>query len=98
MLFGIIILLGKLKKQEEAENEEEANELKRRKWTKVIGVIVAIVSVVVFFITEDMSMPMVMTDKWTLLMVVMAVINLVVLAIGRKWKQDDDQDQGLQRA
>ena len=98
VLFGIVILLGKLKKQEEAENEEEVNELKRRKWTKVIGVILAIVSVIVFFVTEDMSMPMVMTDKWTLLMVVMAVINLVVLAVGRKFKQDDDKDQGLQRA
>ena len=57
---------------------------------KALGIIVAVASAVVFFATEDISSTMVMTDKWTLLMASMAVVNAVILAVGYKYKNDKD--------
>ena len=34
----------------------------------LLGIVPAIVALVAFFVTEDMSLPMAMTDKWTLIM------------------------------
>lgn len=107
VVLGFVILIGKLKKEEDKDEDEEAQNMseeekdayKRRKWTKVLGTLVAILSVVVFILTEDMTLPMVMVDKWTVWMIIMAFANAIVLVIGRRWKDDNDKDdQELQTA
>ena len=63
---------------------------KKKVWIKAIGVLIAIASVVVFFVTGDISSTMIMTDKWTAVMASMAVVNAVVLAVSGKMKDDKD--------
>ncbi len=57
----------------------------------LIGIVPAIVALVAFFVTEDMSLPMAMTDKWTLIMAVIALVQLALLLLGRNGAQDDEQ-------
>ena len=57
----------------------------------LLGIVPAIVALVAFFVTEDMSLPMAMTDKWTLIMVLIAVVQVVLLVLGRNGAQEDDQ-------
>lgn len=69
-------------------NDDEDVEVKRMGLFRLLSIVPAIVSVVFFILTEDMSLPMAITDKWTLLMAVFAVIN-VVLAFFSKKKEEE---------
>ena len=51
-------------------------------------------AIVAFLLTEDMSQPMAFVDRWTLLMVILAVIQIVIAVLSMKDKQEpDEQDQ-----
>ncbi len=88
MLTAIFLILSKSKKEDE---EEEIEIMKRRKSWKVVSAIVALVSIIVFVLTEDMSTPMQLVDKWTILMLVFALINIVSLVYGRKWHEVQEE-------
>ena len=105
VILGLFLLLSKRHRNDEDEDEderqarmargEEKEQEQKRGWIcKVLGVVVAIVSVVFFILTEDMSLPMALTDKWTIWMIVIAIIELVLVVVGRHWKDvDDDEEQ-----
>ena len=96
-VLAIILLVSKHQKTEEDEEnaEEETEYTRRRKW-KVISTITAIVSVIVFVLTENMRLPMVLVDKWTLLMVVFFIINAASLYMGRRFHEEDEDDEATQ--
>ena len=97
VILAIVLLASKHQKTEEDEEnaEEETEYTRRRKW-KVISTITAIVSVIVFVLTENMRLPMVLVDKWTLLMVVFFIINAACLYMGRRFHEEDKDDEATQ--
>ncbi|MBR2541222.1 MAG: DUF11 domain-containing protein [Mogibacterium sp.] len=84
------------KADDSADEEDEEKDTRGRKMTiaKVIGALAAVASIVAFILTEDMSLPMILTDKWTLLMVVLFG-GQIASAIGAKRaaKKDDEEDE-----
>ena len=107
VLFGLLLLISKRHKSEDDDeedddetkqqattNEDEEQEKKRGLFTRVLAVLIAIVSVVFFLVTEDMSLAWTWTDQWTIWMVVIGLVQIVVFFVGRKWKNvDDDEDE-----
>ena len=76
------------------ENEDDENESTRHRRWKVIATIDAILAVVVFILTENISLQMVLVDKWTLLMVLFGLISIVSTYFARKWhEEDEDEDE-----
>ncbi|MCR0130802.1 InlB B-repeat-containing protein [[Clostridium] innocuum] len=107
VLLGLFLLLSKLKKEEEEEDEktsamrndeEQSNGYKRRKWLRVASTITAVVSVIAFFLTEDITLPMVLVDKWTLLMAAFLIVQVIFVLFGRKWKELDDNKNNAETA
>ena len=112
VLFGLLLLISKRHKDEDDEeeddetkqqattNEDEEQEKKRGLFTRVLAVLIAIVSVVFFLVTEDMSLAWTWTDQWTIWMVVIGLVQIVVFFVGRKWKNvdNDDDDEEAQQA
>ena len=115
VLFGLLLLISKRHKDEDDEeeddetkqqqtttneDEEKEQEKKRGVFTRVLAVLIAIVSVVFFLVTEDMSLAWTWTDQWTIWMVVIGLVQIVVFFVGRKWKNvdDDDEDEQAQQA
>ena len=82
------------------EDEEKEQEKKRGLFTRVLAVLIAILSVVFFLVTEDFSLRWAWTDQWTIWMVVIGLVQIVVFFVGRKWKNvdDDDEDEQAQQA
>ena len=76
VILGIVIIF--LKKNMESNQEEGLTYQKRYIWMKLLGIAIAIISVVIFILTEDIALPMVMLDKYTVVMVVIAIIQFVV--------------------
>jgi len=111
VLFGLLLLISKRHKNKDDEDdetkdqtttnedEEKEQEKKRGAFTRVLAVLIAILSVVFFLVTEDMSLPWTWTDQWTIWMVVIGFVQIVVFFVGRKWKNvDDDEDEQAQQA
>ena len=97
---GIWMILAFIFKKRD-ENEEEAYEAEaeteeetRRKKSKLFGIIPAALSVIVFILTENMANPMVLTDRWTVLMVLILLANIVLLLFtsGRKSKEEETEE------
>ena len=108
VLFGLLLLISKRHKNKDDEeeddetrqqaanndDEEKEQEKKRGAFTRVLAVLIAILSVVFFLVTEDMSLRWTWTDQWTIWMVVIGLVQIVVFFVGRKWKNvDDDEDE-----
>ena len=113
VLFGLLLLISKRHKDEDDDeeddetkqqtnndDEEKEQEKKRGLFTRVLAVLIAIVSVVFFLVTEDLSLPWTWTDQWTIWMVVIGLVQIVVFFVGRKWKNvdNDDEDEKAQQA
>ena len=113
VLFGLLLLISKRHKDEDddeeddetkqqtnSDDEEKEQEKKRGLFTRVLAVLIAIVSVVFFLVTEDLSLPWTWTDQWTIWMVVIGLVQIVVFFVGRKWKNvdNDDEDEEAQQA
>ena len=79
------------------EDEDTQKETKRRRILKLLGLVPAIISLIAFILTEDMSNPMALTDKWTVLMLILLAIE-VVLAILSKKKKEDKEDEQTEQA
>ena len=112
VLFGLLLLISKRHKNKDDEeddetkdqtttneDEEKEQEKKRGLFTRVLAVLIAILSVVFFLVTEDLSLRWAWTDQWTIWMVVIGLVQIVVFFVGRKWKNvDDDEDEEAQQA
>ena len=113
VLFGLLLLISKRHKDEDDDeeddetkqqtnndDEEKEQEKKRGLFTRVLVVLIAIVSVVFFLVTEDLSLPWTWTDQWTIWMIVIGLVQIVVFFVGRKWKNvdNDDDDEEAQQA
>lgn len=79
-------------------DEEQSKGYKRRKWLRVASTITAVVSVIAFFLTEDITLPMVLIDKWTLLMAAFLIVQVIFVLFGRKWKELDDNKNNTETA
>lgn len=74
-------------------SQEEQNRKSKSMIWRILAIVTAVVSLIVFIITEDMSLPMAMTDKWTLLMVILLAFEglfTAIMYITRNNKKDDD--------
>ena len=97
VLASLLLLIGYLGKKKHTERDEYGN--KRTDYTRnkkgfwrVASLIPAIAAVIAFVLTENMKLPMIMVDRWTLLMAVIAVLQLIVAVMSKKQKESQDDE------
>ncbi|MDR0887687.1 MAG: hypothetical protein LBM39_00670 [Candidatus Methanoplasma sp.] len=91
---GIVALYSGKNRSVEGDGEKRS---KRAFTFRAISAVVGVVSVIVFFLTEDLTRHVVPTDEWTLLMIVLFVIGAAVFIIsfGFDRKDEDDADDSM---
>ena len=92
----IAIILAFVKKKTDDEKEEYTDEEKKdirglRRF-KIYSILVGIISIIAFILTEDMTLPMVLIDKWTILMLILLLVNIINIFIMRKKSKQEDED------
>lgn len=92
VLLGFWLLISKRYK-EENEEEEIINTSKRGMFTRLLAIALGIISIIVFILTENIVLPMVFVDKWTIVMLAIMVVQITIFCIGRKWKQEKNYSQ-----
>lgn len=75
IILSLILLIMYFINKRKEDNEIQ---IKNKPIKRMISVIVAILTAIIFLITEDMSLPMVLIDQWTLLMIVLLVIQIII--------------------
>ncbi|MDO4869295.1 MAG: MBG domain-containing protein [Bacillota bacterium] len=106
LLLLIFIFIGRKRKDEDgdqaentdnADNAEEGDrtekKVKRRWFIRLLGIIPAAAAVILFLLTEDMSQPMVVYDKWTIAMIFILFVDLIVVIAARNKEEDDEDEQ-----
>ena len=87
VIFGLIFVLHGKDDDLEVEDKRKAN------IAKIIAALVAIVSVIIFIFTEDMTVTMVWIDKWTILMAIILIGELIIDYYIHKKSQNDNEEE-----
>ena len=92
-LLSIIMLIRFFtRRKEEDEETGEEEKVQRKGALRIASIIPAIGAIIAFILTEDMSLPMQMVDKWTVLMIIILAIQVLV-AIFANFRREDDDDE-----
>lgn len=95
VIIALILLFIKKKKENEEEKytDEEKNDILLMRIIKILSIIFAIISIILFILTEDMTLPMELTDKWTFIMLILFVIEIINFFIVKTHsKQNEDEE------
>ena len=99
---GAIVALFRKKEDEDEDNmdkDEDDNRSKKMLAAKIAGALAGVAAPITFFLTEDMSLPMALVDKWTILMIAILAVQVVAAALNKKAsKLDDDEEEGAEGA
>lgn len=87
ILSFLLICLAILNKNKE---DEEIKINNKNKW-RIGSIILAIVFAIIFFLTEDINLPMVLVDKWTLLMIIGFIIQLIFTFASKHKEEEQDE-------
>ena len=92
---GSIIAFFRKKEENEdnAEEDDENRNMGRVRAAKAAGLLAGAVSMIAFFLTEDMSLPMVLTDRWTILMIIILAVQAVSAALVKKACESEDDEE-----
>ena len=89
VLAFILLIFGFLNKT----NEDEEIEVKNKWWARIVAGLIGIASLIIFFLTENMNNPWIWTDKWTLLMGIIFVINIVFMFIAKHKEEEIEEEE-----
>ena len=105
VLASLLLLLGYLGKKKYAKEDDYGNALhdangneiidytrNKKGFWRVASLIPAVAAVIAFVLTENMRRPMIMVDRWTLLMVIIAVVQLIVAVLCKKKKESEEDE------
>jgi hypothetical protein len=92
-LASILMLIGLVGRKKEEKDGIVVRETEKHPFTRVLTLLPGIGAIVAFILTENMRNPMVFTDRWTLLMVIIALVQLVLVIFGAKKEKDKEVEQ-----
>jgi uncharacterized repeat protein (TIGR02543 family) len=91
----LVNYLARKRSEEDLVNDGRLSELGGRKRFRflVLGFAFAIAGVVIFFLTQDMSLPMVLVDKWTVVLAILFGAEIVFS--NRLNRADEDEEEAI---
>jgi uncharacterized repeat protein (TIGR02543 family) len=92
-LASILMLIGLIGKKKEEEDGVVVRETEKHGLARVLTLVPGIGAIIAFILTENMNNPMVFTDRWTLLMIIIAFVQLVLVAFGVKKNKDLESER-----
>ena len=73
------------------EYEDEDVDVKRHGFPRIMAIAAAIISVILFFLTEDMTDPMIWVDEYTVWMLILFIATVLLTMMSKK-ETDQDED------
>ena len=88
---SLMLLIGyfvQVKKASEENDRETERKLKKKGIMRVISLPVALISVIAFFLTEDITLSTGFVDRYTIVMAIIAIAQTAVVALSRKKEEE----------
>lgn len=92
-IIAIILIFAKKKSENEEYTDEEKKDIRGIKRFKIYSILIGIISIIVFILTEDMTLPMILIDKWTILMAIFTIVEIINIFIIRHKSKEEDEDE-----
>ena len=89
-IISAVLLTGYFGKKEDEEDESDDAETKRKGLVRLASIIPAAGAIIAFILTEDMRLQMALTDRWTILMAVILLIQAVTAMFAKKEKEENE--------
>jgi len=99
ILVALVLLMAfYIKRKNEDDSRGHYEQEKKRLWPRVLAALFAMGAIVLFFVTENMKLPMTYTDRWTIwhAVILVAVIVFAIVASLKK-KTDEGERQDLRQ-
>ncbi|MDR3053261.1 MAG: hypothetical protein LBU48_05325, partial [Coriobacteriales bacterium] len=95
--FALIISLatGKRRSNEQTGQSDQENKKNGHLW-RVLGIVFGVASPVVFALTENIMLKMIIVDQWTILMAVITVLQVTTMIVLRKVRHSRNEVQKAQ--
>lgn len=88
---SLMLLIGYFVKTKDDEDEDE-KKLKKKGIFRILSVPVAVISLIAFILTEDITLPTGFVDKYTILMLIIAIVQTVAVALSKKKYEDEEKN------
>lgn len=100
MMFCLVVtyFTGKRRTDDDDEDDDDDPEdnnpkVKKHLLIRMMSVVATILAIFVFITTEDMTLPMVFTDDYTIIHVVIALVTIALALFSRKTYPEEDDDE-----
>ena len=87
----VLIVIYIMNKAKQSEEDSEETEYKNHGIKRIISVVIGIISIIIFFLTENTNLPMEWIDKWTLLMIIILIINIIIAILSQKKEKEVEE-------
>lgn len=85
---ALMLLIGYFTK---TKNDEEERKLKKKGIFRILSIPVAVISLIAFILTEDITLPAGFVDKYTIVMLIIAIVQTVMVALSGKKYEDEEE-------
>lgn len=98
IVLAFLFLFNRKNKKEYSEyaydlTYKEEKQYRRNIVKRFISVIITIIMMFIFAITEDITLPMQFTDQYTILMAIIFIIHIALAIIWQNWLDQDDNEE-----
>ena len=92
LAIGLFIAYFSKRKEEETDDDEQVEQLRKKRMTwRIINLIAGVIAIVVFLLTEDITLPMALVDWWTICHVIIFILQIVFSVIATRKKKDEEE-------
>ncbi len=81
-----------------SEEEEDNTRLKRKGGFRVFSIIPMLGAIILFILTQDLTLPMTLVDTWTIFFAVIALIQTLTMILSRKKRVEDEDEEAEAQA
>ena len=91
-IIAAVLLVGHFNKKDDEDNDENEDGKKHSGIVTLTSVIAAVSTALLFILVEDMSLPMALTDGWTILTAVILLAQAIVSLFAKRSDEEADDE------
>jgi len=85
----LLLFITYFMKRREDDEPDYNVQVKKHLGFRIVTIVTTVVAIILFLLTENMSLPMRLVDSYTLWHIVLAVVTLIFAVLSRKKYEDE---------
>ena len=90
-LAGLVLIILGIRKRDD-EDDEDSEQTENHRIRRALAIAPAAVALLLFALTQDLSLKMALIDSWTLWFLVVTLIQVAIMVVSRKETEDEQNE------